>query len=251
MSLRTVSFKGYETARTVWKLPLPAPRTLRSHLQNFECVPGVIPEVVEALKVKSESMNEFSKVCGLLFDEMSLDSRLVHDKYQDKIYSSSKVQVGMVRGLCKNWRQPIYYQFDAAMTTSILSQIINTVESIGLRVITVTCDFGAENQALLKWLGISEACTSFKNPSDLTREIFVFADVPHMLKLIRNHLIDDGLVTENGTIINQGTLEGLVTANGNEKRLCPHLTPKLLQLTKAERMRVNLVLQFKLYYCII
>ena len=35
--------------------------------------------------------------------------------------------------------------------------------------------------------------TSFQNPSDPSREIFVFHDVPHLLKLLQNHIIDEGI----------------------------------------------------------
>jgi hypothetical protein len=183
-------------------------------------------------------MDDRSKLCGVLFDEMSLDSRFILDKTVDKVYSSSHSQVAMVRGICKNWKQPIYYEYDSPMTKSILLEIIHRLESIGLKVVCTTSDFGAENQALWKNMGVNEVTTYFQNPFEHHRKIHVFADVPHMLKLIRNHLIDDGFQIK-GTTINASTLETLINANGEEKKLCPALGPKLIQLTKAERMRVR------------
>lgn len=51
------------------------------------------------------------------------------------ILSSSKAQVLMVRGICKNWKQPIYFQFDQPMTKKILIDVIERLEKIGLKVL--------------------------------------------------------------------------------------------------------------------
>jgi len=223
----------------VWRLNIPAPRTIRAHLQNFECNPGIIPEVLEALRIKSRTMDDYSKICGIAFDEMSLDSRYLLDKSQDMIISHGKAQAVMIRGLVSNWKQPIFYEFDTPMTKGILLDLVIKMEAIGFKVHSTTSDFGADNQSLWKSMGIDDHSTSFCNPADNSRRVHVFADVPHMLKLIRNHLIDDGLQTFSGTTINLETIQTLILANGNEMRLCPHLTHNLIQLTKAERMRVQ------------
>jgi len=39
-----------------------------------------------------------------------------------------------------------------------------------------------------KELGICPSIEGFKNPFDNTRKVFVFADVPHLMKTIRNRL---------------------------------------------------------------
>ena len=238
VSLRAVSLKGYETVRRQWKVNIPAPRTIRSHLQNFPCAPGIIDEVIQALRIKCEKMDIYSKLCGILFDEMSLDSRFTYDKYLDKVYSSSKSQVLMVRGICSDWKQPIYFDYDCPMTKAKLLQLIQTVEEIGFTVVCVTSDFGADNQALWKSMDINHESISFHSPLHHDRPVFVFADVPHMLKLIRNHLLDDGVILEGGTEINMQTLDKLIELNGEERKLCPNLTPRLVQVTQAERMKV-------------
>lgn len=39
--------------------------------------------------------------------------------------------------------------------------------------------------------------TWFSNPSNPNDTIFAFADVPHLIKLIRNHFLDTGLLVNN------------------------------------------------------
>jgi len=96
-----------------------------------------------------------------------------------------------MRGILEAWKQPIYYDYDKNMTMDLLSSIIEDVGKTGFPIYAITGDLRAENRALLKSLEISPEKTSFNNPFDPKRRIFVFADIPHMLKLIRHHLIDD------------------------------------------------------------
>ena len=49
----------------------------------------------------------------------------------------------------------------------------------------------------------------FLNPTNAEEKIFTFADAPHLLKLIRNHFINTGLVFNNGSITSR-TLEELL-----------------------------------------
>lgn len=63
-------------------------------------------------------------------------------------------------------------------------------------------------------------------------KVFFFADVPHLLKLTRNHLIDSGFKLEDGGIVNRAPLDRLVQAhNGRDLHLCVgigdnHFPPK-------------------------
>jgi hypothetical protein len=58
------------------------------------------------------------------------------------------------------------------------------------------------------------------------------------MKNLRNHLIDDGAILEDGTIIEKKTLSQMIAANGVTYKLCPKLSPAILELKGAERMRV-------------
>ena len=125
------------------------------------------------------------------------------------------------------------------MTTELLNRIIIAVENIGLQLYSITCDLGAENRVLLKCLDASPEKTWFRKPMETNRKIYVLADIPHMLKLIRNHLIDDDVLRDDGTLINRETLETLLLNNGQESKLHPTFTCKILELTGPERIRKN------------
>ena len=50
---------------------------------------------------------------------------------------------------------------------------------------------GSKNLGLAKELEINENQTYFLHPTDPTRKIFWIYDILHLLKNIRNHLLDD------------------------------------------------------------
>ncbi len=132
----------------------------------------------------------------LSFDEMTLHKDLQFDQATEQVYGPcNNVQVAMVRGLIRNFLQPVYYQFDQAMTPTILFQLLDSLEGIGLRVEGIVSDMGATNVALWKQLKVDSTQTSFNHSG---RTINVFADVPHLLKLLRNHFLDEGLVFPDG-----------------------------------------------------
>lgn len=81
------------------------------------------------------------------------------------------------------------YGYDTPMTKNLLCQIINQLYNVGFNVIAIVSDMGPSNIGLWKTLNISMNNTSFKH-NITNHNIYVFADVPHLLKLARNHLVD-------------------------------------------------------------
>lgn len=79
------------------------------------------------------------------------------------------------------------------MTTEILIKIIACIHEVGFEVVALVSDMGSTNIGLWKSLNITPSSPSFINPVTL-KNIYVFADVPHLLKLIRNHFIDRGFI---------------------------------------------------------
>jgi len=84
------------------------------------------------------------------------------------------------------------------MTTDILFKIIACVHEVGFKVVALVSNMGPTNIGLWKSLNITPSSPSFINPVTL-KNIHVFADVPHLLKLIRNHFIDRGFIFSNNT----------------------------------------------------
>lgn len=89
----------------------------------------------------------------------------------------------------KDWKQPIYYNYDTNMTKELLFDIIKELHNIGYDTIAIVNDMGPSNMGLWRNLNISITNSSFEHPCT-QRKIHVFADVPHLMKLLRNHLLD-------------------------------------------------------------
>ncbi|KAF0310104.1 hypothetical protein FJT64_018853 [Amphibalanus amphitrite] len=66
----------------------------------------------------------------------------------------------------------------------------------------------------------------------LLRKIYTFADTPHLLKLLRNHIVDEGLRLPSGTVINKDVFLKLLAADSGEFRLAHKLELKPVQLAK-------------------
>ena len=221
-------------------LPLPSVRTLNRWASSFDCAPGILTEVLDALKNHFEQM-----------DDMSLDSRFIIDPKTADLISQSKVQVCMLRGLTRSWKQPVYYNFNEDITVTVLNDVISSVEGLGLKVCAMVCDLGAENRSFLKHAEVTIERPYFQNPVCSDRNVYVFADVPHCLKNLRNHVVDDGVVfgmgklSPDGCKIDSKTMRQLVNENGDgDLRRVPYLTNSFLSLTDSERMRVRPAVQF-------
>ena len=75
------------------------------------------------------------------------------------------------------------------MVKSLLFEIISKLNEIGYNVVAIVSDMGSKNMGLWKDLDISIHKTSFLHPIT-GNNIYTFADVPHTLKLLRNHFLD-------------------------------------------------------------
>lgn len=85
-----------------------------------------------------------------------------------------------------------YFQYDTDISKDILFNINNHVEAAGFPVVAMVSDMGPSKVRLWKNLAVGPEKTIFTIPSCDDREVFVFTDAPHLLKLIRNNFIDSG-----------------------------------------------------------
>lgn len=116
----------------------------------------------------------------------------------------------MVRGLFAAWKQPIFYNFDVTMTSELLNKIIYDLETCGIHIVAVACDMGGKNAKVWKELCVTKDKTFFYNPLNSTRKVWVFCDVPHLLKLLRNHFLDEGLILSDGAAFQKNIIEDLL-----------------------------------------
>lgn len=221
--------------------PLPAVITLKKWCSKIEVYPGIIHPVLDIMK--NVDMKQIDKICVLSFDEMKIKEKIVYDKRKDETLKAAKyVQVAMIRGLFGNWKQPIFYDFDQRMTKGILFSIIDALNVCGFQVSAIVCDLGGTNQGLLRELQITVTNSFFPNPTDPSKQIYVFADVPHLIKLIRNNFVDhDGFILD-GQIISKGIIEELISKTNDKSDLSIAYKISLtnLNVKGAERQKVKL-----------
>lgn len=145
----------------------------------------------------------------------------------------------MARGLCGQWKQPVYYNFDQAMTQKILNTIISNLHEAGFIVVAITCDMGSRNMGLMSDLkvGYDKECY-FNHPCDENSKIFVFYDAPHLLKLVRNHFLDHGF-TINGKTFSKACIEKLLSTSNTEITFANKISQYHLDVQGNERQKVK------------
>lgn len=138
----------------------------------------------------------------------------------------------MARGLFKNWKQPIFYHYDTKLTRAVVEKAIIKLHEIGYQVLAIIKDMGPSGPSQWMWkdFGIDINTTFFSHPIDKEKKVYAFADVPHLIKLIRNHLLDDGFFLNEKILTTQLLLE-LLEHNSNSLRLAPRFTTKHLTRT--------------------
>ena len=97
----------------------------------------------------------------------------------------------MARGLLTGWKVPIFYAIDTSMRKAILDTIILRLEDHCFNVRGVCFDLG--NREFMSDVGFFTGKSSMPNPSDPSMEVYLIPDVPHLLKLFRNHLFQKGI----------------------------------------------------------
>lgn len=82
----------------------------------------------------------------------------------------------------------VFYDCDQKMTLNLLKAIITAVEQSDYVVHFTVCEMGGSNYSNYSFDKFVDAC----------RKMYVFADVPHLVKLLRNHFLDHGCHSADG-----------------------------------------------------
>lgn len=185
---------AYEMVRKELKIPFPCLRRLREFASGMDMTGGVLDDVLSVLGSTAKFMSPRERVVVLGYDEMSTKETSELDKRTDKLLGPHKeMQVIAIRGLFSKWKTPIFIDFDRPMTLDILNDTISRLHMKGFTVAAIVHDCGGGNLALLKQAGINHAHQKVSMQHPVTQEeIFFFPDAPHLLKLIRNWLLDHG-----------------------------------------------------------
>ena len=208
--------QGYEFVRHLG-YPLPAYRTLCNRITHAQFKPGIQSDVIKWLYYKLITMRDNEKECSLMLDEMQVRKSLEYDKglcsfigcvtdvvssvkatQSSEINLASHVLVFMVRGVTTKWKQVVAYYLtgdsvSGAIMWNMTRSIIGELAIIGANVKAVVSDMGSSNRAMWKVLGVqaTKDCvkSSIDHPFLVGQELHFIADIPHVLKNIRNCLL--------------------------------------------------------------
>ncbi|KAF2896683.1 hypothetical protein ILUMI_09498 [Ignelater luminosus] len=219
--------------------PYPALSTLRRWASSLNLKPGILTEVLQLMKEKAKCLDERERITVLSFDEIYVSNQICIDPKNEQIIRPHRAcQVVFARGLFSQWKQPIMYMYDQPMTKEILFNIISELYTAGFTV-SITSDMGSSNQSLWSSLNVAhDKDCYFSHPQNSSLKVFVFADVPHLLKLARNHLLDGGIDLK-GEFVNETCVEKIITASNDDLKILPKISRYHLDVRGSERQKVR------------
>ncbi|KAG0444738.1 hypothetical protein HPB47_013439 [Ixodes persulcatus] len=135
------------------------------------------------------------------------------------------------------------------LLSKIITEAIILCEEAGLFVDYLCCDGASWNRNMWHSFGIEASLGSVQckceHPVDLERHIFFISDFPHLVKCVRNLLLDDqGFNTHEGHV-QLGHIQAAfeLDANNVTAKAMPQLTLAHIKPNSFEKMRVNLAFQ--------
>lgn len=240
VTLRCISKKCFDYVRKYLRYPLPSERTIKRRLSNIHISPGFINLSLDLLKSHANVFTDAEKDVILSYDEMKIKPEICYDSVEDIFRGPhNNLQMVVVRSLIGKWKQPVFYDFDKPINKHLFYEIVDKVEKTGFKVRGFVSDMGPCNQKLLSDLAISENRTSIPNPTNIERRIWGFCDVPHLLKLLRNHLLDEGYELSDGKLVKKDVLEKVVSSESNDLKFVHKVTPNHFLLKGTERQNVR------------
>ena len=243
--MRSMSSKLYEYLRKNDFLKMPGTSTLKAHTKDYSICPGTQYQSLKILQKKLEVLEEpRERLAFLCFDEIELRKCYEFDQRENRVYGPySKAQVAMLRGICSSWKQVIFVDFDFPMTKKKVDSLITAAEKHGVEVHGITMDLG--NKTLMSEIDFHKAGLelNFPNDYDKSRTVHVFPDAPHLLKSLRNHILDHGLILSNGALLLRHHFQELVSSDSGEYQCTFKLNQHHLDVTHQERQRVRVAAQ--------
>lgn len=213
LALMKQSPKGYRLLQKVFALP--SRKTLMAILNKVPFGCGLNEQVLKVLEANMATTKPINRNCILTFDEMSLTPSLNYSKGEDSIIGlvncgegkklrfADHAMVFLLRGVAEKWKQPVAYFFtEGAMSAAEIMRnikiIISELNKIGFNILATVCDQLSANRSAINKLiedtkaeylrkGIEKRNVGFEVDG---KEVVPLFDVPHMLKQIRNHLLE-------------------------------------------------------------
>lgn len=271
LSIHKQSPKGYRFLRRIFILP--SPQTLVKLLSMADIRLGINENTIDQIKKATENMKVEHRLCIVLFDEMSLKPNVAYNERKDRVSGfvtngretrsdyADHAQVFMIRGLVKNYKQPVAYTFSQAATkgpelASQLKSVITELQAAGLIVVATVCDQGTNNTQCIKILTEETRAILLRKGQEPREQVILINDQqiiplydpPHLLKCLRNNLMTKNLVYKKNNETKTAKwlyITCLHKENPGYKgiRLVPKLTDLHCVPTKIPRMKVKYATQ--------
>lgn len=265
LTLEHYSPKAYRYVREKFNRRLPHPSTLRKFYVNSGAngEPGISFESMKSISLLVKGNQDSGKkfFCSLAFDEMFIRQHVQYidaqKKFQGRITYGNDEQceppvakcaiVFMINDINSNLSLPVAHHFvtslNRAAKANLLLSVISAITETGATIINVTCDGLQTNFSMFEYLGASlkpnELKPFFKNPAN-DMKIFIMFDACHMLKLVRNCIMNDGqLIDSENHVIKWQHFERLEKVRVNNDFIRHKLTKKHIE---CERNKMNVAL---------
>lgn len=156
-------------------------------------------------------MTHDEKQCVLVFDEMSINKVLEYNSKCDVIEGFEDLDplgrstgIGkhallfLLRGRKYQWKCPFAYFISKNCTRTpslaiLLDMCLDNVFKTGLDLRAIVCDLGSNDATAMRLLGVSEESPNMFYGN---RKIFFLYDVSHLIKCIKNHLINHDFIVD-------------------------------------------------------
>jgi hypothetical protein len=221
------------------RFKLPAVSTIRKWMSRFQVNEGFCPNLLKLLAIRCKGLEAEDRVCNLMVDEISLKKGIEYNATLDvlmgvrtdlhgKYFYPSCALVFLVAGRKRKWKQSVSFFFvENAMSASEVMQMtlecIDRLEEIGLRVAVLSSDQGSNFCSMLTQLKVSKDNPFFMRGD---KKVFAIADMPHVLKSIRNCLLKNTIVTSADSAQWRHIEEFYRKDKQMKLRLCPKLSDR-------------------------
>ncbi|XP_049273328.1 uncharacterized protein LOC125759099 [Rhipicephalus sanguineus] len=258
----------YQHIRKNEILVMPSKTTLKRYLRSYQSAFGFNAAVMNTLKKKTASMSDLERHGGLLVDEMKLSEHFSvtasgqiqgfvdlgeFTKPEDKYQQCDHGMVIMFVPFAGRWSQIVgVFATKGNVRGDILLKILMEatilVEQAGLFVDHITCDGAPWNRKMWKLAGVSasskEINGAIQHPVDEMRKLHFISDFPHLLKWLRNGLLQKGFATPEGLVSVHPVREAYLRDRSvRTLKVMPNLTETHLEPNSFEKMRTTFAFQ--------
>lgn len=137
------------------------------------------------------------------------------------------------------------------MLAQLVIHSITLLERAGAIIDGIVCDGASTNRSMWRDLGLSgkhgDVRHFFQHPTDHGRRVFAFSDAHHLLKCVRNCVLQQRFLKVSGKWVKWTHYVSLFNADTSTLgtlRVWPKLTSSHIHLTNAGKMRVRYATQF-------